>query len=77
MRDSICYSRFVYTGFSDASRASIQLTHSTNGPTVSLEETRRIEQGTATRLLKSRKLTPNVDSDQTMVRATVDPTVED
>jgi len=53
------------------------MTHSANGPTVSLEEARRIEQETATHLLKSRRLTLIVDLDQTIVHATVDPTVGD
>ncbi|TEB38761.1 hypothetical protein FA13DRAFT_1808630 [Coprinellus micaceus] len=64
-----------YTGFSDASRANIQMTHSAFGPTVSLEEAQRIERETANHLLKSRKLSLIVDLDQTIVHATVDPTV--
>ncbi|KAL0068527.1 CTD phosphatase Fcp1 [Marasmius tenuissimus] len=64
-----------YIGFSDASRASIQMTHSAFGPTVSFEEAQRIERETAERLLKSRKLSLIVDLDQTIVHATVDPTV--
>jgi RNA polymerase II subunit A-like phosphatase len=64
-----------YVGFSDASRASIQMTHSAFGPTVSLEEAQRIERETAEHLLKSRKLSLIVDLDQTIVHATVDPTV--
>ncbi|KAL0951753.1 hypothetical protein HGRIS_008425 [Hohenbuehelia grisea] len=66
---------YDYTGFSDASRASIQMTHSAYGPTVSLEEARKIEKNTADHLLKSRKLSLIVDLDQTIVHATVDPTV--
>ncbi|KAI8990580.1 hypothetical protein BD414DRAFT_484090 [Trametes punicea] len=66
---------FDYTGFSDASRASIQMTHLANGPLVSLEEAQRIEQETAQHLLRSRKLSLIVDLDQTIVHATVDPTV--
>ncbi|KAJ2918420.1 hypothetical protein MD484_g2018, partial [Candolleomyces efflorescens] len=64
-----------YTGYSDASRASIQMTHSAFGPTVSLEEAQRIERETANHLLGSRKLSLIVDLDQTVVHATVDPTV--
>ncbi|KAG6915259.1 hypothetical protein DXG01_012444 [Tephrocybe rancida] len=64
-----------YTGFSDASRASIQMTHSAFGPTVSLEEAQRIERETADNLLKARRLSLIVDLDQTIVHATVDPTV--
>ncbi|KAI0778754.1 hypothetical protein BD413DRAFT_660951 [Trametes elegans] len=66
---------FDYTGFSDASRASIQMTHLANGPLVSLEEAQRIEQETAQHLFRSRKLSLIVDLDQTIVHATVDPTV--
>ncbi|KAF9229050.1 hypothetical protein BS17DRAFT_770955 [Gyrodon lividus] len=66
---------YDYTGFSDASRASIQMTHSAFGPTVSIEEAQRIERETAEHLLKSRKLSLIVDLDQTIVHATVDPTV--
>ncbi|KAH7914757.1 hypothetical protein BJ138DRAFT_1078820 [Hygrophoropsis aurantiaca] len=66
---------YDYTGFSDASRASIQMTHSAFGPTVSLEEAQRIEKETADHLLKSKKLSLIVDLDQTIVHATVDPTV--
>ncbi|EFI28712.1 RNA polymerase II subunit A domain phosphatase [Coprinopsis cinerea okayama7 len=64
-----------YTGFSHASRAGIQMTHSAFGPTVSFEEAQRIERETAEHLLKSRKLSLIVDLDQTIVHATVDPTV--
>jgi RNA polymerase II subunit A-like phosphatase len=67
--------RYDYTGFSDTSRASIQMTHSAFGPTVSLEEAQRLERETADHLLKSRKLSLIVDLDQTIVHATVDPTV--
>ncbi|KAF8140463.1 hypothetical protein EV363DRAFT_1501642 [Boletus edulis] len=66
---------YDYTGFSDASRASIQMTHSAFGPTVSMEEAQRIENETAEHLLKSRRLSLIVDLDQTIVHATVDPTV--
>ncbi|KIJ57127.1 hypothetical protein M422DRAFT_198518 [Sphaerobolus stellatus SS14] len=66
-----------YTGFSYASRANIQMTHSAKGPTVSLEEAQRLERQTAEHLLKSRKLSLIVDLDQTIVHATVDPTVGD
>ncbi|EPQ60326.1 hypothetical protein GLOTRDRAFT_118635 [Gloeophyllum trabeum ATCC 11539] len=66
---------YDYTGYSDASRASIQMTHLAHGPTVSLEEAQRIERETAEHLLKSRKLSLIVDLDQTIVHATVDPTV--
>ena len=51
------------------------MTHSAFGPTVSLEEAQRIERETAKHLVKSRKLSLIVDLDQTIVHATVDPTV--
>ncbi|KAI0931282.1 hypothetical protein AcW1_001269 [Taiwanofungus camphoratus] len=66
---------YDYTGYSDASRASIQMTHLADGPLVSLEEAQRIERETAEHLLKSRRLSLIVDLDQTIVHATVDPTV--
>lgn len=68
---------FDYTGRPESSRANIQMTHSSSGPIVSLEEAQRIEQETAEHLLKSRKLSLIVDLDQTIVHATVDPTVGD
>ncbi|KAI0274968.1 hypothetical protein BC834DRAFT_23573 [Gloeopeniophorella convolvens] len=66
-----------YTGFSNEARASIQMTHSANGPKVSLEEAQRIERETADHLLSTRRLSLIVDLDQTIVHATVDPTVGD
>ncbi|KAF8478879.1 hypothetical protein JB92DRAFT_3278382 [Gautieria morchelliformis] len=64
-----------YTGFSNAARASIQMTHSARGPTVSLEEAQRFERESAARLLRAQRLSLIVDLDQTIVHATVDPTV--
>lgn len=51
------------------------MTHAANGPTVSFEEAQRIERETAEHLRKARKLSLIVDLDQTIVHATVDPTV--
>ncbi|KAI5124127.1 hypothetical protein M0805_000940 [Coniferiporia weirii] len=68
---------FDYTGRAESSRATIQMTHSASGPTVSLEEAQRLERETAEHLLKARKLSLIVDLDQTIVHATVDPTVGD
>ncbi|KAH9486412.1 RNA polymerase II subunit A C-terminal domain phosphatase [Psilocybe cubensis] len=64
-----------YLDVSDTSRANIQMTHSAHGPTVSLEYAKRLERESADHLLKSRKLSLIVDLDQTIVHATVDPTV--
>lgn len=59
----------------DHGGATIPMTHDRNGPTVSLEEAQRIERDTAHHLFSSRKLSLIVDLDQTIVHATVDPTV--
>ncbi|GAA6012742.1 hypothetical protein JCM8202_003430 [Rhodotorula sphaerocarpa] len=64
-----------YTGFSDTSRATISMVHDVGGLTVSLEEAHRLESATASRLLQAKKLSLIVDLDQTIVHATVDPTV--
>ena len=64
-----------YTGFSDTSRANIRMTHDQGDLTVSLEEARRLEEQTTTRLRQEQKLSLIVDLDQTIVHATVDPTV--
>ncbi len=53
------------------------MTHSASGPVVSFEEAQRIERETAEHLLGARKLSLIVDLDQTIVHATVDPTVGD
>ena len=66
-----------YTGFSETSRANIQMTHDTSVLTVSLEEAARIERHTSQRLLRDKKLSLIVDLDQTIIHATVDPTVDD
>ncbi|GAA5986526.1 hypothetical protein JCM10908_003786 [Rhodotorula pacifica] len=64
-----------YTGFSDTSRATISMVHDVGGLTVSMEEAHRLESATASRLLQAKKLSLIVDLDQTIVHATVDPTV--
>ncbi|KDQ12066.1 hypothetical protein BOTBODRAFT_34921 [Botryobasidium botryosum FD-172 SS1] len=64
-----------YNGYSDSARASIRMTHDSTGPTVSLQEAYRLEMETSQRLLRARKLSLIVDLDQTIVHATVDPTV--
>ncbi|KAG8904291.1 Carboxy-terminal domain (CTD) phosphatase [Tulasnella sp. 417] len=64
-----------YIGITDESRAGIRMTHDAAGPTVSAHEARRIEQETADKLRGARKLILIVDLDQTIVHATVDPTV--
>lgn len=51
------------------------MNHTANGPTVSFEEAKRLELETANHLRTTRKLSLIVDLDQTVVHATVDPTV--
>ena len=51
------------------------MSHDKAGLTVSLEEASRLERDTAERLRRSRKLSLIVDLDQTIIHATVDPTV--
>ena len=51
------------------------MTHTSNGPTVSYDEAQRMERETAVHLHGVRKLSLIVDLDQTIVHATVDPTV--
>lgn len=53
------------------------MSHDTASLTVSLEEASRIEKQTSARLLKEKKLSLIVDLDQTVIQATVDPTVGD
>ncbi|KAM0788799.1 hypothetical protein ACM66B_002887 [Microbotryomycetes sp. NB124-2] len=60
-----------YTGYSDTSRAAISMVHDVGG----LTEAHRLEAATTRRLLKEKKLSLIVDLDQTIVHATVDPTV--
>ncbi|KAJ1980448.1 CTD phosphatase Fcp1 [Dimargaris verticillata] len=58
-----------YTGVSDTSRATITMSHDMSGLTVSREEAQRLEQGTATRLLRERRLSLIVDLDLTIIHA--------
>lgn len=60
---------------SNTSRATIRMTYDADGPTVSMTEAMRYDLETSERLLKERKLSLIVDLDQTIVHATVDPTV--
>lgn len=67
--------RTDYIGITDEARAGIRMTHDAAGPTVSAYEAHRIEKETADKLRETRKLILIVDLDQTIVHATVDPTV--
>lgn len=63
------------TNQSDVSRAQINMTHSNTSLTISQDEAMRVEEEAKRRLLNSKKLSLVVDLDQTIIHATVDPTV--
>ncbi|KAJ3084018.1 Carboxy-terminal domain (CTD) phosphatase, partial [Quaeritorhiza haematococci] len=63
-----------YTG-SETERATIRMTHDALGVTVSQAEAARIERENTERLLRDEKLSLILDLDQTIIHATVDPTV--
>lgn len=56
-------------------RAPIQMVHDNTALTISANEASRVEDDTKRRLLANRKLSLVVDLDQTIIHATVDPTV--
>jgi RNA polymerase II subunit A-like phosphatase len=59
----------------DSMRAPIQMTHDNTALTVSQREATRVEEDAKRRLLAWRRLSLVVDLDQTIIHATVDPTV--
>lgn len=64
-----------YTGFRYEDRATIEMSHDSTGLRISLEEAQEIEKSATERLSEARKLILVVDLDQTVIHATVDPTV--
>ncbi|CAB4406829.1 unnamed protein product [Rhizophagus irregularis] len=66
-----------HNGIEYAQRATISMAHNVFGLTVSLNEAERLEKETSRRLLEERKLSLIVDLDQTLIHATIDPTVEE
>ncbi len=69
-------SRIAYVAeFSDADRAKVTMIHDNTSLTVSQEEATRVEEEGKRRLLLARRLSLVVDLDQTIIQATVDPTV--
>lgn len=66
-----------YTGYNYEDRATISMAHDNTGLRISLDEAQKIEQNTTDRLAKDNKLILVVDLDQTVIHATVDPTVGD
>ncbi|GAT23461.1 RNA Polymerase II CTD phosphatase Fcp1 [Aspergillus luchuensis] len=63
------------TEVTDVHRAPIQMAHDNTTLTVSEQEATRVEEDAKRRLLANRKLSLVVDLDQTIIHATVDPTV--
>ncbi|EAU35124.1 conserved hypothetical protein [Aspergillus terreus NIH2624] len=63
------------TETTDSMRAPIQMVHDNTALTVSEKEATRVEEDAKRRLLSNRKLSLVVDLDQTIIHATVDPTV--
>ncbi len=76
MADSLSRSSYV-TETLDASRATINMVHNNVSLTISQDEATRVEGEAKRRLLALRKLSLVVDLDQTIIHATVDPTVAD
>ena len=66
-----------HTVTSDAGRATVNMTHNNSQLTISQDEATRVERDAKRRLLRNQKLSLVVDLDQTIIHATVDPTVAD
>lgn len=64
-----------YSGYSYEDRATISMAHDSTGLKISFDEAAKLEQSTGERLTNERKLILVVDLDQTVIHATVDPTV--
>lgn len=64
-----------YSGYNYEDRATIAMSHDNTGLRISLDEATKIEQNTTQRLVDDHKLILVVDLDQTIIHATVDPTV--
>jgi len=60
---------------SDSSRATIRMTHDASELFVSQQEAQRLEKENASRLVKQKKLSLILDLDQTIIHATIDPTI--
>lgn len=64
-----------YTGYTFEDRATISMSYDNKGLKISLDEATKLEESSITRLSKEKKLILVVDLDQTVIHATVDPTV--
>ncbi|TGZ85596.1 hypothetical protein EX30DRAFT_368675 [Ascodesmis nigricans] len=77
--EEVCSHDVQFAGLKDYNsgpeRAMIQIAHDNTGLKVSENEAKRLEETSKRRLLRDRKLSLVVDLDQTIIHATVDPTV--
>ncbi|CCG25496.1 Fcp1 protein [Candida orthopsilosis Co 90-125] len=64
-----------YSGYDYEDRATIAMSHDNSGLKISFDEAAKIEHSTTDRLNEEEKLILVVDLDQTVIHATVDPTV--
>lgn len=64
-----------YTGYNFEDRATISMSHDSTGLRISLDEATKIERTAREKLAQEKKLILVVDLDQTVIHATVDPTV--
>ncbi|CAL1191738.1 unnamed protein product [Candida parapsilosis] len=64
-----------YSGYDYEDRATIAMSHDNSGLKISFDEAAKIEHSTTDRLNDEKKLILVVDLDQTVIHATVDPTV--
>ncbi|KAI3402880.2 fcp1 [Candida oxycetoniae] len=64
-----------YSGYDYEERATIAMSHDNTDLKISFDEAAKIEHGTTDRLNNEKKLILVVDLDQTVIHATVDPTV--
>ncbi|KAI5959149.1 fcp1 [Candida pseudojiufengensis] len=64
-----------YSGYDFEDRATISMSHDNTGLKISFDEAAKIEMNTTDRLNEEKKLILVVDLDQTVIHATVDPTV--
>ncbi|MCJ1400819.1 Carboxy-terminal domain (CTD) phosphatase [Xylographa trunciseda] len=71
------YRRSYVTNQVDASRAQINMIHDNVALRVSEDEATKVEEEAKRRLIASKKLSLVVDLDQTIIHATVDPTIAD
>ncbi|KAJ3069699.1 putative tubulin polyglutamylase ttll1 [Podochytrium sp. JEL0797] len=74
---AMCFKDLSIPSFqgSDMAKANISMTHDSLGVLVSKEAAEKLERETAERLRSERKLSLILDLDQTVIHATVDPTV--